>query len=250
MSVEVIDRYPEPFELPVLGEALPGQDIVRLIDGELPPIGARYLTQLATIRSLSTPTQKANEISTYRHDITRAVDYSMAKTTELSITNTRDGADIIDARDEALYGVEVVAGELMQNAIRYGEGLTCVDLGYTPDRQLYIGVRNLAPTYPEGKVLHERDGRRPLELGRRAVRSLAPGERPAHDEHGWGNLIVDKFVQQRGMFLMKHPDYEPLEVVDADNRVIGAASLLQTVAWATIGKPKQGMNLFDFEEIA
>lgn len=249
MSIEAIDHYPEPFERPVLGQALPNQHIVQVIDGDLPPAGMKYLTQLATLRSLSTPTQKANEIITYRHDITRAVDYNMAKTSELAIADLRRSVDIIDARDEALYGVEVVAGELMQNAIRYGEGLTRVDLGYTPDRELYVGVRNLVPTYPEAKVLHEREGSRPLELGRRAVRSLAPGEVPADDEHGWGNLIIDRFVQERGMFQMKHPDYEPLEVVDANGDVVGEAPLLQTVAWATIGKPKPTMNLFGLEDI-
>ena len=244
MTVEQA-RFLHTFNQPSLGEALPGQTIMRVIQGELPPEGMQPLELPAHIeRRLSTPSRKQEDQPLYRHDGTRGIDYAISnRQRQLDVVDLGSDDDALDQRDRFLWGAEMVLSELDSNALLHNGGLAGVDLGRTPDGKLYIATRNLAPVYPEGGLYHERSGRRPLRYGRAAISKVTrlsfdgSEELPA-DEHRRGSDILDNVAEKHGMFQIAYPELGGIEVREKDGVVVGHISLLQTVSWALLGKPK------------
>ena len=237
------------FEQPSLGEALPGQTIMRVIQGELPPEGLQPLELPWHIdRRLATSSREKEDQSFYRHDGTRGIDYAISKG-QLSVVDRGSDDDALDERDSFLWGAEMVLSELNSNALLHSGGLAGVDLGRTPDGKLYVATRNLTPIYPEGGLLHERPKRRHLRFGQTAVQkvtrlSFDGSETLPPDEHQRGSDILNKVTEKRGMFQIAYPELNGIQVRKKDGVVIGHISLLQTVSWAVLGKPKPATLMF------
>ena len=249
----------------ILGLALPGQEIVEStcfvaprgtpedkIQSWLPPQGIQPLELPSSTRSTAgmtlgqkfeTPSIKPKELAVYRHDITRGVDSVLARTSQLDIVDYRKGVSAPEARDEALYGVELVASELLQNAMRYGGGIGRVDLGCTSDGKLYMAVRNLSHEFPKN-TMHLRDGHRSLLIGSGALHSFVENTF-ASDEHGRGIELMSRFSEQAGIVRILCPDVPTIPVQDSSE----VAPIKEVAAYAILGKPKPGMSLYGLEMV-
>jgi len=251
----------------ILGLALPGQEIVEstcfvapndTLEAQaptlLPPEGMDRLALpnsmqvsvdatleqqiVAPRQQFDLPSLKPKDLAVYRHDITRSLDAVLAKTDQLDIVDYRKGVSPPEARDEVLYGVELIASEMLQNAMRYGGGIGGVDLGRTQDGKLYVAVRNLRHELPEN-TMHLREGRRPLMLGKGALRSSVENVF-ASDEHGRGITLMSRFAEQAGMLRILCPGVRTIPIQDSPE----VAPVKEVVSYAVFGKPKPGMNLY------
>jgi hypothetical protein len=256
----------------ILGLALPGQEIIEatcfvapkdtpLVEKPnlLPPQGIEDLELpnsmqaavdatlgqqiMAQRQKFYLPSLKPKDLAIYRHDITRSLDATLAKTDQLDIVDYRQGVSPPEARDEVLYGVELVASELLQNAMRYGGGIGGVDLGRTPDGKLYVAVRNLRYELPKN-TMHLREGRRPLMLGTGALRSSVENVF-ADDEHGRGIALMSRFAEQGGMLRILCPEVKGIPIQGSSE----LAPVKEVVSYAIFGKPKPGMNLHGFIDL-
>ncbi|HSD56091.1 MAG TPA: hypothetical protein VLA92_02975 [Candidatus Saccharimonadales bacterium] len=256
MSMEISHIYQQE-PRPGLGEAMPGQEILRVVTGPQPPHELRPLTVPETVeRRLATPSNRLKDQPLYRHDGVRGIDYAIASGQLSVVERGHSGMtlsewdDILDDRDRFLWNAELTIAELDSNTVLHGGGLAGVDLASTPDGKLYIAARNLALIYPKGGVQHLREGRSALQFGRNAIQSGGRmgfnGETTVpNDEHGRGGGILGKLAEQHGMFQIAYPEVPQIDVRDEHGAVLGQVSLLQTVSWAVLGRPKPPMALFD-----
>lgn len=142
---------------------------------------------------------------------------------------------LLDMDIDGVNDVRQGVGELLQNAMRYAGGVERVDMRRTASGKLYVGVHNLAPDYPDGPVLHEREGRRPLVLGRTLPRGAE--RESADDQHGWGTFILGRLVLDRGAFEIDYPGVSGIAIKNKQGRTIGSAPLRQLVVWNLYGQP-------------
>jgi hypothetical protein len=98
----------------------------------------------------------------------------------------------LDADRGTVYDLRQGLSEAVQNTFRNNFGVWQIDLKRTSAGALYTAVHNVAVDYPDGPILHERPGQRPLQLDRN--RNKAPRVDLPDDEHGWGLGLIGSFA--------------------------------------------------------